>query len=181
MGWMPIKSTEITPCLSKALNWISPGNDQIQNYWLKTFPATHKHITKNFNTIIEEPEKAPDWLTARIPKIKRQQGSQILPTYHILNDHNLRGNFPGWLSFVIKICIAIFPLTNELNKAECGYQVHGTERKNSHLLYMDDLKLLGRNENEFKNEMEIVHTINEDMIMKFVGQRPHWYQVLFRC
>ena len=46
MGWMPIQTTEITSHLSKAYNWKSPGSDQIQNYWLKTFPATHRHITK---------------------------------------------------------------------------------------------------------------------------------------
>jgi len=40
MGWMPIQITEITSYLSKA------GNDQIQNYWLKAFPATQRHITK---------------------------------------------------------------------------------------------------------------------------------------
>ena len=28
----------------KTHNWKSPGNDQIQNYWLKAFPPTHKHI-----------------------------------------------------------------------------------------------------------------------------------------
>jgi hypothetical protein len=43
------------------------------------------------------------------------------------------------------ICIALIPLTNVLNRADCGYQVHGTERKISHLLYMGDLKLLDRN------------------------------------
>ena len=48
-------------------------------------------------------------------------------------------------------CIALIPLTNELNRADCGYQVHGTETKISHLLYMDDLKLLGRNENDLEN------------------------------
>jgi len=47
--------------------------------------------------------------------------------------------------------IALITLTNELNRADCGYQIHGTERKISHLLYMDDLKLLGRNENDLKN------------------------------
>ena len=46
--------------------------------------------------------------------------------------------------------IALIPLTNELNRADCGYQVHGTERKISHLLYMDDLKLLGINENDLE-------------------------------
>jgi len=56
-------------------------------------------------------------------------------------------------------CIALIPLTNELNRADCEYQVHGTERKISHLLYMDDLKLLGRNENDLKNEIKIVQKI----------------------
>jgi len=32
MEWMPIQITEITSHLSKAHNWKSPGNDQIQNY-----------------------------------------------------------------------------------------------------------------------------------------------------
>jgi len=64
MGWMTIHITDITSYLSKAHNWKSPGNDQIQKYGLNTFPATHRHISKNFNAIIEEPEKAPDWLTA---------------------------------------------------------------------------------------------------------------------
>ena len=50
--------------------------------------------------------------------------------------------------------IALIPLTNELNRADCGYQVYGTERKISHLLYMDDLKLLGRNENEVEERNE---------------------------
>ena len=69
MNWRPIQIMEITwylskahnwKYLSKAHNWKSPGNDQIQNYWLKAFPATRRHIAKNFNAIIEEPEKAPD-------------------------------------------------------------------------------------------------------------------------
>ena len=76
----------------KAHNWKSPGNDQIQNYWLKAFPATHRHITKNFNAIIEELEKAPDWLTNYRrnlfdTKIRRQQGSYKLPTHYMFNDH----------------------------------------------------------------------------------------------
>jgi len=64
-------------------------------------------------------------------------------------------------------CIALIPLTNELNRADCGYHVHGTERKISHILYMDDLKLLGRNENDLKNEMKIVQRVNKDMNRNF--------------
>jgi len=47
MDWMPIYITEITSYLPKAHNLKSPVNDQIQNYWLKAFPDTHRHITKN--------------------------------------------------------------------------------------------------------------------------------------
>ena len=57
---------EITCYLPKIHNWKCPGSDQIQNYWIKAFPATDRHIAKNFNAIIEEPEKAPDWLTTGI-------------------------------------------------------------------------------------------------------------------
>jgi hypothetical protein len=59
------------------------------------------------------------------------------------------------------------PLTKELNRADCGYQVHGTERKISHLLYMDDMKLLGRNENDLKKEIKIVQTISKYINMNF--------------
>ena len=34
-------------------------------------------------------------------------------------------------------------------------------------MYMDDLKLLGRNENELKNEMKIVQTVSKDMNINF--------------
>jgi hypothetical protein len=53
-------------------------------------------------------------------------------------------------------CIALIPLTDELNRSKCGYQVHGTERKISHLLYMDDLKLILRSEEELRNEIRNV-------------------------
>ena len=63
-----------------------------------------------------------------------------------------RGIFQGDSLSPLLFCIALIPLTNELNRADCGYQVHGTERKISHLLYMDDLKLLARNENELRTK-----------------------------
>jgi hypothetical protein len=71
---MPIQITEIALYLSKVHNWKSPGNDQIQNYWLKAFPDTHKYITKHFNAIIEEPEKAPEWLTTAITYLIPKSG-----------------------------------------------------------------------------------------------------------
>jgi len=93
---------------------------------------------------------------------KNTTGSNAVTTHS-----NTKRNIPRGLSFAINFCIALIPLTNELNRADCGYQVHGTERKMSHLLYMDDLKLLGRNENELKSEMKIVQTISKDITMIF--------------
>jgi len=78
-----------------------------------------------------------------------------------------RGIFQGDSLSPLIFCIALIPLTNELNRADCGYQVHGAERKISHLLYMDDLKLLGSKENDLENEMKIVQTIIKDINMKF--------------
>ena len=46
MDWRSIQISEIALYLLKAHNWKS-GNYQIQNYWLKAFPATHRHIKKN--------------------------------------------------------------------------------------------------------------------------------------
>ena len=79
-----------------------------------------------------------------------------------------RGIFQGDSLSPLLFCIALIPLTNELNRADCGYQVHGTEKKISHLFYMDDLKLLGRNENDLKNEIKIVQTISKDINMNLV-------------
>jgi len=78
-----------------------------------------------------------------------------------------RGKFQGDSLSPSLYCIALNPLTNKLNRADYGYQVHGTESKISHLLYMDDLKLLGRNENDLKNEIKIVQTISSDINMNF--------------
>ena len=49
MGWMPIRIAEITSYLFKSHSWKSPGSNRIQNYWLKAFPASHRHITKKSN------------------------------------------------------------------------------------------------------------------------------------
>jgi hypothetical protein len=274
MNWIPIGTTETTSFLSKTNNWKkSPGIDQIPNYWLQAFPATHSYITKTFNILIEEPKKIPEWLTTGImylhPKSedtkepKNYRPITCLSTMHKtltgiitrrisshLEEQNLlpaeqKGNHSGsrgckdqlmiskaifedskkrkknlsiaWIDYrkaldsvpyswieksieplgvnnkiinfckssmekwstglqlktnqellhsrLIKInrgifhgdllspllfCIARIPITNELNRSNCGYQIHGTERKISHLLYMDDLKLIGRSQEELK-------------------------------
>jgi hypothetical protein len=42
-----------------------PGRDQIQDFWLKQFTATHKHIAAIYNKVLEA-DQIPEWLTAGI-------------------------------------------------------------------------------------------------------------------
>jgi len=60
-------------------------------------------------------------------------------------------NIPGDCLSTLLFCIELNALTHELNKAGCVYQVHKTERKISHLLCMDDLKLQVRVEDKLEN------------------------------
>jgi hypothetical protein len=83
VAWRPIQITKITLYLLKAHNCKSPDNDLIQNYWLKAFQATHRHIAKNFNAIIEEPEKAPDWLTTGITNLILKSGDSKQVRKHL--------------------------------------------------------------------------------------------------
>jgi len=94
--------------------------------------------------------------------LKNKAGSNAVITHS-----DTRRNIPRGLFFAITLLHRNHSIKNELNRADCGYQVHGTERKISHLLYMDDLKLLCRNENDLKNEMKIVQTISKDINMNF--------------
>ena len=87
--------------MSKTQNWKSTGNDQIQNYWLTAFPAAHRHITKIFNGLIEEPEKVPEWLTTEITYLLPKLGdSKEVSNYrpiicHVQNPNrnNSQNNF----------------------------------------------------------------------------------------
>jgi hypothetical protein len=78
-----------------------------------------------------------------------------------------RGIFQGDSLSPLLFCIALIPITNELNRSNCGYRIYGTERKISHLLYIDDLKLIERSEELLTNEIQIVKTLSNDIKMKF--------------
>jgi hypothetical protein len=62
-----------------------------------------------------------------------------------------RGIFRGDSLSPILFCIALIPINHELNRSKCGYQIHETQRKINNLLYMDNLKPIGRSEEELTN------------------------------
>ena len=65
------------------------------------------------------------WNTRLILKTKQE----------VMQSQPIQTRIQGDSLLPLFFCIALIPLTNELNRADCGYQVHGTERKISHLLY----------------------------------------------
>jgi hypothetical protein len=78
-----------------------------------------------------------------------------------------RGIFQGDSLSSLLFCICLIPLTEQLNRLNTGYEEHTTETKISHLLYMDDLKLLGKSEEELQKQIQTVTTCSDDIHMEF--------------
>jgi len=77
------------------------------------------------------------------------------------------GIFQGDSLCPLILCIALITLTRELNRSNCGYQVYGSERKISNLLYIDHLKLIRKREEELRNKIRIVKTICNGIKRRF--------------
>jgi hypothetical protein len=64
-------------------------------------------------------------------------------------------------------CICLIPLTEQLNRLNTGYEEHTTKTKISHLLYMDDLKLIAKSEEELQKQIQTVKAFSDDIHMEF--------------
>ena len=84
-----------------------------------------------------------------------------------------RGIFQDDSLSPLLFCMTLSPLSKELNRTSYGYQMttgHGETAKRqliSHLLYMDDLKLYGRNSDQLDGLLHTVRTFSDDIQMKF--------------
>jgi hypothetical protein len=58
------------------------------------------------------------------------------------------GIFQGDSLLPLLFCICLIPLTEQLNKLNTGCEEHITKTKISHLLYVDDFKLIAKSEEE---------------------------------
>jgi len=72
----------------------------------------------------------------------------------------LRGIYQGDSLSALLFRISLIPFTEQLNKLNTGYEEHTTKTKVSHLLYMDDLKLIGETEKELQKRMQVVRTFS---------------------
>jgi hypothetical protein len=77
------------------------------------------------------------------------------------------GIFQGGTLSPLLFCTCLIPLTEQLNSLNTGYEQHTTQTKISHLLYMDDLKLIAKSEEELQKQIQRVKIFSDDIHMKF--------------
>ncbi|XP_026685290.1 uncharacterized protein LOC113470790 [Diaphorina citri] len=78
-----------------------------------------------------------------------------------------RGIFQGDSYSPLLFCLCLMPLSRILNAGTMGYQLVKNEKPINHILYMDDLKLFGKNENELKMLLDLVAGYSIDIKMEF--------------
>ena len=81
----------------------------------------------------------------------------------------LRGMLQGDLLSVILFLLCLNPLSHLINKCE-GYKMGEPEKRNTkltHLFFVDDLKLFGKNQNDVKQQLDIITEFSHDIGMKF--------------
>jgi len=64
-------------------------------------------------------------------------------------------------------CICLICLTEQLNRLNTGYKQHTRKTKVSELLYMDDLKLIAKSDEELQKQIQTVKTFSDDIRMEF--------------
>ena len=81
-----------------------------------------------------------------------------------------RGIFQGDSLSPLLFTVILFPLTIVLRNTKMGYKLFiGTVV--SHLLYMDDLKLYGKNHNEVESLLHTVEIFSSDIKMSFGARK----------
>lgn len=78
-----------------------------------------------------------------------------------------RGIFQGDSLSPLLFVVAMIPLTLLLRREALGYRFGREGKKINHLLYMDDLKLYGKNRGEVEMLVEVVHVFSRDIGMEF--------------
>lgn len=76
-----------------------------------------------------------------------------------------RGIFQGDSLSPLLFCLSLIPLTHELNNSSYGYKIN--KKIFNHLLYLEDLKLFAKDDNELKGLLNIVKYFSDDIGMDF--------------
>jgi len=77
------------------------------------------------------------------------------------------GIFQGDSLSPLLFFICLIPLTEQLNRLNIGYEKHTTKTKISHLLYVDDMKLIAKSEEELYKQIQTVKNFSDYIHMEF--------------
>ena len=103
-----------------------------------------------------------------IEKSMKKWQTELTSYGEILGKVNMRrGIFQGDSLSPLLFVICMIPITSILRKVRAGYVLRGGEVKVNHLLFMDDLKLFGKNEGETNGLVSTVQRISKDIGMEF--------------
>ena len=90
-------------------------------------------------------------------------GSEVLGEVNIQ-----RGIFQGDSLSPLLFVMSLISLTLMLRKVRAGYDLDNWNGLVNHLLFMDDLKLYGRNESQLDSLIQSIRVVSEDISMEFV-------------
>ena len=65
------------------------------------------------------------------------------------------------------IIITMMPLNDIFRKCTAGHKFRGSQENVNHLMYMDDIKLFAKNEDELQTLIHTVRIYNQDIGMEF--------------
>ena len=78
-----------------------------------------------------------------------------------------RGIFQGYALSPLLFIIAMMPLNHILRKCAAGYKLGRSQEKINYLMYMDDIKILAKNEKELETLIHAVRIYSQDIGMEF--------------
>ena len=79
-----------------------------------------------------------------------------------------RGIFQGDALSPLLFIIAMMPLDHKLKKCVARYKLSRSQEKINHLIYMDDIKLVAKNEKELETLIHGVRIYSQDIEWNFV-------------
>ena len=103
-----------------------------------------------------------------ISQVMVQWHTQLFCNNHLLGTVRIQcGIFQGDSFSPLLFVLALMPLTLILRKCAGGYQLGNEHHHVNHLLYLDDLKLYGRNQQEIQSLVRTVKLFSDDISMEF--------------
>ena len=105
-----------------------------------------------------------------------QENAQLEDNSYKLWNQVSRGIFQGDSLSPLLFIVAMIPMARVLERMEVGYQFKKGGSRINHLMFMDDLKLFGRGNEEIDALVQIVRIVSGDIRMEFgemcTCQRP---------